>query len=238
MRDAAAATDWASTRRRRWSASRIAAALALHALVLTSLKLAIDRVEMPRRGKDRVTTLVTVALHAAPPAPLHPLPIARTRPTTGAHANAPAAGDAPTPAPPRPRDDAAQAITLPAPLHDLPPVAAAAPAASSPRPDLSVLDNAATRQAIRNVARGDTLASAANAATREDDGSELLAADGSHAGTTRNLPPPPPAQLLARNIAAARKGDCGKGEYLGGGMGLLSAPFLIAAEAMGNCSSK
>jgi hypothetical protein len=234
MRDVVAANDWASTRRRRWSASRIAAAVALHALVLTSLKLAIDRVEMPRHGRDRVTTLVTVALHAAPPPPLHPLPIPRTRPTLATHANAPA----PTPAPPRPRDDAAQAITLPAPPHDLPPVAAATPPASSPRPDLSFLDNAATRQAIRNVARGDTLASAANAATREDDGSELLAADGSHAGTLRNLPPPPPAQLLAKNVAAAHKGDCGKGEYLGGGMGLLSAPFLIAAEAMGNCSSK
>ena len=43
---------------------------------------------------------------------------------------------------------------------------------------------------------------------------------------------------MARNIAAAHKGDCGKGEYLGGGMGLLSAPFLLAAEAMGKCSSK
>jgi hypothetical protein len=232
--------DWASARRRRWSASRIGAAVALHLLVLMSLKLAIDRVEVQRRAADRSTTLVTVALHAAPPPPVHPLPVPRTRPPTGAHANAPAARDAPapTPAPPRPRDDAAQAITLPAPPHEPPPLAAATPPASSPKPDLSFLDNAATRQAIRNVARGDTLASAGNAATHEDNGSELLAADGSHAGTTRNLPPPPPAQLLAQNIAAAHKGDCGKGEYLGGGMGLLSAPFLIAAEAMGKCSAK
>jgi hypothetical protein len=237
MRDQPAiAADWASARRRRWSASRIGAAVALHLLLLTSLKLAIDRVEVQRRTADRSTTLVTVALHAAPPPPLHPL----QAPRTGAHANAPAVRDAPAPAPapPRPRDDAAQAITLPAPPHDPPPVAAATPPASSPQPDLSFLDNAATRQAIRNVARGDTLASAGNAATREDTGSELLAADGSHAGTTRNLAPPPPAQLLARNIAAAHKGDCGKGEYLGGGMGLLSAPFLIAAEAMGKCSAK
>ncbi len=210
------------------------AAVALHLLVLTSLKLAIDRVEVQRRSADRSTTLVTVALHAAAPPPLHPLPA----PRTGSPANAPAARDARAPAPPRPRDATAQAITQPAPPHDPPPVAAATPPASSPKPDLSFLDNAATRQAIRDVARGDTLASAGNAATREDSGSELLAADGSHAGTTRNLPPPPPAQLLARNIAAAHKGDCGKGEYLGGGMGLLSAPFLIAAEAMGQCSAK
>ena len=224
------AVDWASDRRRRWGASRICAAVALHLLVLTSLKLTIDRVDVQRYTVNRSTTLVTVALHAAPPPPLHPLPAPR--------ANAPAARDVRAPAPPRPRDDAAQAITLPAPPHDPPPVAAATPPASSPKPDLSFLDNAATRQAIRNVARGDTLASAGNAATHEDKGSELLAADGSHAGTPRNLPPPPPAQLLARNIAAAHKGDCGKGEYLGGGMGLLSAPFLIAAEAMGQCSAK
>ena len=223
--------DWASDRRRRWSASRIAAAVALHGLVLASLTLAIDRVQLPRRGADRTTTLVTVALHAVPPPPLHALPL----PRAPSPARAPAArGPAPAPAPPRAPDDVAHAITLPMP----PPVAAATPPASSTKPDLSFLDNAATRQAIRNVARGDTLASAANAATREDDGSELLAADGSHAGTTRNLPPPPPAQLLAKNIAAAHKGDCGKGEYLGGGMGLLSTPFLLAAEAMGKCSSK
>jgi hypothetical protein len=240
MRDVVVATDWASARRRRWSASRIAAAVALHALVLTSLSLAIDRVDMPRQGRDRATTLVTVTLHAAPPPLIHDLPRPRARPPEPAQAGvqAPRAHDAP--ARPRASEDAAQAITLPAParVEPVPEVAAATPPASSPRPDLSFLDNAATRQAIRNVARGDTLASAANAATHEDDGSELLAADGSHAGTLRNLPPPPPAQLLAKNVAAAHKGDCGKGEYLGGGMGLLSAPFLIAAEAMGNCSSK
>ena len=228
MREPGAA-DWASTRRRRWSASRIAAAVALHALVLASLTLAIDRIELPHRGADRATTLVNVALHAAPPPPLHALP----PPRAPSPARAPAArGPAPVPA--RTPDDPAHAITVPMPA----PVAAATPSASSPKPDLSFLDNAATRQAIRDVARGDTLASAANAATREDDGSELLAADGSHAGTTRNLPPPPPTQLLAKNIAAAHKGDCGKGEYLGGGMGLLSTPFLIAAEALGHCSAK
>ena len=231
MPDARPATlDWASARRRRWSASRIAAAVALHALVLVSLKLAIDRVEMPRHGADRATTVVTVALHAAPPPPLHPLPLQLPLPRTPSPARAPVPRDARARAP----EDLAHTLTLPAP----PPVAAATPPASSPKPDLSFLDNAAARQAIRNVARGDTLASHANALTHEDDGSELLAADGSHAGTARNLPPPPPAQLMARNIAAAHKGDCGKGEYLGGGMGLLSAPFLLAAEAMGKCSSK
>ena len=234
------ATDWASARRRRWSASRIAAALLLHVLVLTALRLAIDRVEMPRRGNDRVTTLVSVTLHAAPPPPLHALPLPHATTLANANARAPSARNAPAPAPTRTRADTTQSITLPAPPRNdaAPAVAAAVPPASSPRPDLSFLDNAATRQAIRNVARGDTLASHANALTHEEPGSELLAADGSHDGSQRNLPPPPPAQLLANNIAAAHKGDCMKGDYLGGGMGLLSAPFLLAAEALGTCAHK
>ncbi len=234
------ADGWAGERRRRWSATRIGAAIALHALVLVSLKLAIDRVELPKHGAERTTLLVDVALHVAPPPPVretHPLPPARSAVHASARGTpAPAPAHAPAPPPVVP-DDAAHAITLPAPPHvETPAVAAATPPAS--QPDLSFLNNAATRQAIRNVARGDTLSSHANALTHEDSGSELLAADGSHVGTTRNLPPPPPAQLLAQNIAAAQKGDCMKGDYLGAGMGLLSTPFLLAAEAMGKCSHK
>ena len=198
--------DWASARRRRWSASRIVAALGLHALVLGGLLLAIDRVQTPRRGADRATTLVTVALHVAPPPPLHALPPPRAK--TPSLAPVPARAPRVTPA--RPRDDAAQAITLPAP----PPETAAA---SAPPSDLSFLDNAATRRAIRDAARGSTLASRGNDITN-----------------TRQTA----GERLAQGVDAAHKGDCMKGEYLGGGMGLLSAPFLLAAEAMGNCSSK
>jgi hypothetical protein len=238
------ALDWASDRRRRWSASRIVAALALHAVVLSALTLAIDRIDLPRHAPDRVTTLVMVALHPVPP-PVHalPLPLPRTPTPSPVHAAAPAPRVTPTPAPmpaaPRPREDA-QAITLPAPprAEPAPTVAAAAPAASSPPPDLAFLNNAATRDAIRAVARGDTLRRKGNALTDEAPGSEMVAADGSHTGQKRNLAPPPPAVALANGIESAHKGDCSKGEYLGGGMGLLSAPFLLAAEAMGSCAHK
>ncbi len=231
MRDAR--DGWAGARRRRWSASRVAAAIALHALVLAFLKLAIDRVELPRRGADRSTTLVAVVLHAAPP----PLPRARPAPARTpppARTNAPAPRARAAPAPAREPVFEPPAITLPAPAA--PTVAAAAPAASAP--DLDFLDNAATRRAIRAAGRGETLANRGNALTHEDPGSELVAADGSHCNCKRNLPPPPPAQALAQDIAAAHKSDCMKGDYAGAGMGLLSAPFLLAAEALGKCAHK
>jgi hypothetical protein len=44
-----------------------------------------------------------------------------------------------------------------------------------------------------------------------------------------------PTQQLPNAVAAAGKGDCMKGEYLGAGMGLLSAPFLAYAAAAGHC---
>lgn len=224
---------WAGTRRRRWSAPRIAAAIALHAALLLALRLAIDRVELPARGADRATTLLTVTLHLAPP-PQHPPPLpAHRQPPALARANASRARA--TPAPPRAPAEA-QPITLPQPAA--PPVAVATPAASSPAHALDFLDNAATRQAIRSAGRGETLASRANGLTHEDPGSELVAADGSHCNCTRNLPRPPPAQALAQDVAAAHKHDCMKGDYAGAGMGLLSAPFLLAAEAMGKCAHK
>ena len=197
-------------RRRRWSAGRIAAALALHALVLVALVLTMGRVQLPRRGTDHATTLVTVALHAAPPPPVHPLPLPRAATPAVVHAGPRAPREAPVPA--RPREDASQAITLPAPAAPTQEAAASAPA-----PDLSFLDSAATRRAIRDAAHGSTLASRGDEITN-----------------TRETA----GERLARNVDAAHKGDCMKGEYLGGGMGLLSAPFLLAAEALGNCSAK
>jgi hypothetical protein len=238
MTDAArAATDWASARRRRWSTSRLVAAAALNLSVLWVLELAIDRVALPGHGPDRATTLVTVTLHAAPPprhAPILPRAVSSARPRTSLSVRASAGAPGPVHPPAGAHEHSDQAITLPAPPRPEPPLAAA----SAPPADLKFLDDAAARQAIRAVAHGDTLASRGNALTREEPGSELLAADGSHAGMQRNLPAPPPAVALARGIDAAHKADCLKGDYPGGGMGLLSAPFLLAAQALGKCAHK
>ncbi|MCK9684469.1 hypothetical protein [Scleromatobacter humisilvae] len=195
--------DWATTRRRRWSASRIAAAIALHALVLAALRLAIDRVEMPR-AVDRATTLLTVVLHEVPP-PLHALPLpvpARLQPPARA-SRAPRA---------RPRETEPPAIALPAPAE--PTATAVAPPASAPQPDLRFLDGAATRQAIRDAAHGQTLASLGNAITST--------------GQTSS-------ERLAKDVEAAHKADCMKDA---GGMGLLALPVILAAEAMGKCAHK
>ncbi len=90
---------------------------------------------------------------------------------------------------------------------------AASTPASVPR---LALDPEATRLAIRDVARHPSVSGLARAAE---------AAPGAN-------------ERLAQGLAAAQKGDCSKGEYVGGGAGLLSIPFLVAAEALGHCSSK
>jgi hypothetical protein len=44
-----------------------------------------------------------------------------------------------------------------------------------------------------------------------------------------------PTQVLPHAVAAAAKGDCTKGQFVGGGMGLLSLPFLAVAAVRGDC---
>lgn len=211
------AVDWASQRRRRWSATRLAAAVGLNALVLVSLELAVDRVTLPPPGADRVTRLVTVTLHLAPPPvhalpPPHPLPSARDPASLRATAPAPARANAPARAPAPPREDAARTITLPAP--SMPEAAPAVAAASAPSADLRFLDSAATRQAIRAAAHGQTLASQGDALT-----------------STRQTA----AEQLATGVDAAHKADCMKDLA---GMGLLAVLAIPAAEAMGKCAHK
>jgi hypothetical protein len=126
----------------------------------------------------------------------------------------------------------AKARRAPAPQEDAQPAPAAQPegitqeqpheaelanpavtAASSP-----LLDSAASRRAIRELARQRPLTEQA-----------ALASDTS---TSR----PAPGARLGERIREAGKGDCAKGEYFGAGMGLLSLPFLVAAKVRDDCA--
>lgn len=102
-----------------------------------------------------------------------------------------------------------------------PTLAAALPAettASAPAPVASApwLDPEKTRLAVRRMA--------AQPSMRE------LAAQASEAPRK-----PTAGERFGQEVQQAAVGDCLKGEFLGGGMGLLSAPFWALAEARGKC---
>jgi hypothetical protein len=81
--------------------------------------------------------------------------------------------------------------------------------AAAPAPRATLLDNEATRRAVLQAAREAPLTAAAPAETA--------------------------TQRLGRKLSESADGDCLKGEYAGAGMGLLSAPFWLLAEARGKC---
>lgn len=99
-----------------------------------------------------------------------------------------------------------QALTMPAP----------APAASRPPGETppSLMDGEATRRAIRAAAREPGIATVAGR-----QGPALQTPD----------------ERLGSEVQRSARGDCLKGEYLGGGMGLLSLPFLAAAALRDQC---
>ena len=95
------------------------------------------------------------------------------------------------------------------------PLAAEAPASQAvAEPPPSLMDGEATRRAIRAAAREPGLAAQA----------------GRQGPALRT-----PDERLGDQVQRSAKGDCLKGEYLGGGMGLLSLPFLAAAALKGDC---
>ncbi|MDN3543975.1 MAG: hypothetical protein ACK4S6_05230 [Roseateles asaccharophilus] len=94
-----------------------------------------------------------------------------------------------------------------APQTEVPPELPPMPA-SAPLPRL--LDSEATRRAVRQ------------AALEAPPGPLQAQAESSQ-------------QRLERGMKGSAHGDCLKGEFMGGGMGLLSAPFWLLAEARGKC---
>jgi hypothetical protein len=91
--------------------------------------------------------------------------------------------------------------------------APAAPPQSTPGAPVTPLqlDSPAIRRAIRDAARGPSMADLGDAGPGVD-------------------------RKLGEAIAAGARGDCLKGEYVGGGMGLLSLPFLAIAKLRDQCS--
>lgn len=201
---------WPQTARR----SRVAllVVMALHVVLVWGLRLALQ--PEPVRPLPEAPGVLWLLEQAAEAPPVATAPVPSARPARVQKRRAPAS------------PVGTQAITLPdpgvppadrQPPAPSPPTTTAdmtAPAASQATP--SLLDSPATRRAIREAARAETLAERAARAT--DAASR-----------------PDTTERLGQDIAKGALGDCLKGEYAGGGMGILSIPFLVAAELRGKC---
>lgn len=189
--------------------------LALHLLLLWSWREATRRPAAPVPRLASAMSLRWVAeariVPAAASRPAGASPGAATagpRRSRGAKARmAPAPHEDAQPAPTGPPPLQPGGITQGEPSEAEPAVAAA----SAP-----LLDSAASRRAIRELARQRPLTEQAALAS----------------ATTR----PAPGARLGERIRDAGKGDCAKGEYFGAGMGLLSLPFLVAATVRDDCA--
>ena len=173
----------------------------------------------PGTGQAEAHRLQVVWVEAPTPAPSPAPAVARPGP-------APAPNPSPRPKPARRPDTAAvappsrqgagaakateQAATAAAPQAPVPADTAAVPdTARSARAMGRLLDSAAGREAVQSAARQGLVRPQIHA-QREDP--------------------------LASGMREAAQGDCMKGEFKGGGMGLLSLPMLAAAALKGECS--
>jgi hypothetical protein len=177
------------------------------------LTVAPPQVPGPRTEPPATTALATAPTTALPERRPRRDTQPVTRPTAVSPATAPEAiGVAPLePAPPPGAAPAAVGAGLPGARAE-PVLAAASSAASSPRP----LDTRASRDTLQALAR------------RESWAERQAKATGIGPAATAE-------ERRAQAIAATAPGDCLKGEYFGGGMGLLSLPFLAAAAVRGQC---
>lgn len=110
---------------------------------------------------------------------------------------------------------APQAITAPEAPAVATLEATSPPASSASAPLPRLLDTGATRRAILDAAR---------TTSWQERGDQAIAQ--THLR---------PEQKLGRDVAESARGNCAKGEFAGGGLGLLSLPFFVAAEVSGKC---
>lgn len=173
----------------------------------------------PGTGQPEAHRLQVVWVETPTPAPSPAPAAARPGP-------APAPSPAPRPKPVQRPDTAAvappsrqgagaakateQAATAAAPQAPVPADTEAVPdTARSARAMGRLLDSAAGREAVQSAARQ---------------------------GLVRLQIPAQREDPLASGMREAAQGDCMKGEFKGGGMGLLSLPMLAAAALKGECS--
>lgn len=220
MRAAARSTS------RRFRAIALGAVLLLHIALVAWLQHAWHRGDAHGEQRRSSIRMVTIQLPPLAPRPSPQAARPRTDSTTAVRRSAsarPRTDDTartsrPSSAPPRAASPAPEIERV-----DEAPRATVIIAAPTPVPGASgpsgreLMDGTATRRAIRQSAQGQPLL-----AERADDASR--APDRVDASTK-----------LGNEMMKSASGDCLKGEYAGGGMGLLSAPFWLLAEARGKC---
>lgn len=191
---------------RRWPLTLLV--IGLHGLLLIALRAGLAARHAP---EPRESQRVTVLLLPQRPDRVHPTPPPterRPREAAAVHPTTVPVISSRDPNPPT--APAITAAEVPAGL------ALPSPPASAP-PTERLIDSAATRAALRQSARDPT--------SQE----RHLAAQGQEIGVSAS-------EKLGRQVQQAGYGDCAKGQYAGGGMGLLSAPFYLLAEASGKCA--
>ena len=153
--------------------------------------------------------------------------------------------EAPTPAP-SPAPAAARPGPAPAPASPptrRPDTAAVAPPSRQSAGAAKATEQAATAAAPQAPVPADTEAVPDTARSARAMGRLLDSAAGREAvqsaarqGLVRPQIPAQREDPLASGMREAAQGDCMKGEFKGGGMGLLSLPMLAAAALKGECS--
>lgn len=191
----------------RRAGARVAVALTVLAAHLALLLWWLQADRLARR-EPAVASRVAVRLIVPPqPVIVPPQPVTAPRQSTPPLRSSRAV-PAPRAVTAAPAPTPPQAITI----NPLPAEATASQAIAEPTP--SLLDSDATRRALRASAREPGLAAQAG---------------------RQGAPLQTPTEKLGEQVQRSAKGDCLKGEYTGGGMGLLSLPFLAAAALNGDC---